>query len=83
MQTARLFPECAIKIVAQAHLQRFYGRFGFEAVGDLYDEDCISHIHMISLPVKLIWQRLQLAVFLHILTFTFQQRALAFHSPRR
>jgi ElaA protein len=51
-QAARLFPECAIKIGAQAHLQRFYGRFGFQAVGDLYDEDGISHIQMIAPPLR-------------------------------
>ncbi len=51
-QTARLFLECVIKIGAQAHLQRFYGHFGFEAVGNLYNEDCISHIHMIPPPLR-------------------------------
>lgn len=55
MQTARLFPGHAIKIGAQAHLQRFYGRYGFEATGELYDEDGISHIHMrtkVEIPVS-------------------------------
>jgi ElaA protein len=47
-QTARLFPGHQVKIGAQAHLQRFYARFGFEPVGELYDEDGISHIHMIA-----------------------------------
>ena len=47
-QTARLFPGHEVKIGAQAHLQRFYGSFGFQAVGELYDEDGISHIHMIA-----------------------------------
>ncbi|MFC5474558.1 GNAT family N-acetyltransferase [Paraherbaspirillum soli] len=47
-QAASLFPGSAIKIGAQAHLQRFYGRFGFEAVGEIYDEDGIAHIHMVA-----------------------------------
>ncbi|MEO6919961.1 MAG: GNAT family N-acetyltransferase [Collimonas sp.] len=47
----RLFPGHQIKIGAQAHLQRFYARFGFEPVGELYDEDGISHIHMIAPPL--------------------------------
>jgi len=47
-QTARLFPGHEVKIGAQAHLQRFYGSFGFQPVGELYDEDGISHIHMIA-----------------------------------
>ncbi|MFJ2987679.1 GNAT family N-acetyltransferase [Collimonas sp. NPDC087041] len=51
-QTAALFPGNAIKIGAQAHLQRFYGSFGFEPVGELYDEDGISHIHMIAPPLS-------------------------------
>ncbi|PFH11056.1 ElaA protein [Collimonas sp. PA-H2] len=49
-QTAKLFPGQDVKIGAQAHLQRFYGRFGFAAVGELYDEDGIAHIHMIAPP---------------------------------
>jgi len=51
-QAAQLFPGYRIKIGAQAHLQRFYGRFGFEPVGELYDEDGISHIHMIAAPAS-------------------------------
>lgn len=47
-QAGRLFPGHAIKIGAQAHLQRFYGRFGFEPVGEVYDEDGIQHIHMVT-----------------------------------
>ncbi len=47
-QTAKLFPGHDIKIGAQAHLQRFYGSFGFKPVGELYDEDGILHIHMIA-----------------------------------
>lgn len=41
-------PESAIRISAQAHLQAFYARHGFQAVGDIYDEDGIPHIKMIK-----------------------------------
>ena len=34
------------RISAQAHLQRFYGRHGFVAVGEPYLEDTIAHIEM-------------------------------------
>lgn len=36
-----------IRIGAQAHLQHFYRQHGFEAVGDLYDEDGIAHTEMV------------------------------------
>ncbi|AIY40411.1 ElaA protein [Collimonas arenae] len=52
LHTIRLFPGHQIKIGAQAHLQRFYARFGFEPVGELYDEDGIAHIHMIAPPLS-------------------------------
>ena len=35
------------RISAQAHLQRFYGGFGFEAVGEPYLEDDIPHVEML------------------------------------
>lgn len=47
-QVALLFPGHDIKIGAQAHLQRFYGRYGFEVCGDVYDEDGIDHVHMVA-----------------------------------
>ncbi|HHU7203530.1 TPA: GNAT family N-acetyltransferase, partial [Escherichia coli] len=31
---------------AQAHLQNFYGQFGFIPVTDIYEEDGIPHIGM-------------------------------------
>ncbi len=34
------------RISAQAHLQRFYGRHGYQPVGDVYSEDKIPHIQM-------------------------------------
>jgi ElaA protein len=48
LHTTKLFPGHQVKIGAQAHLQRFYARFGFEPMGELYDEDGISHIHMLA-----------------------------------
>lgn len=36
-----------IHLSAQAHLQKFYGSFGFTAEGEVYDEDGIPHIKMI------------------------------------
>jgi ElaA protein len=43
----RLWPGRAIRISAQAHLQRFYGHFGFETVSDTYLEDDIPHVEML------------------------------------
>lgn len=40
------WPQQKIFLSAQAHLQDFYGRFGFEPVSDEYLEDNISHIDM-------------------------------------
>jgi ElaA protein len=36
-----------IKIGAQLYLKKFYTSFGFEQIGDIYDEDGIDHIKMI------------------------------------
>lgn len=43
----RLHPGHAIRIGAQAHLEQFYGGFGFVTVSDPYDEDGIMHIDML------------------------------------
>ena len=43
----RLWPGQAVRISAQAHLQRFYGAFGFGPVGEAYLEDGIPHIEML------------------------------------
>lgn len=43
---ARLFPAQPITIGAQAHLQGFYGGYGFIAVGEAYLEDGIPHLDM-------------------------------------
>lgn len=40
------WPGRGIRISAQAHLDRFYGSLGFEAVGQPYDEDDIPHLEM-------------------------------------
>ncbi len=40
----------AIQIGAQAHLQAFYGRFGFVATSAAYMEDGIAHVHMVRPP---------------------------------
>jgi ElaA protein len=42
-----------IQIGAQRYLERFYGSFGFEQVGEPYLEDGIPHIHMVraSAPI--------------------------------
>lgn len=42
------FPEKDLYLSAQAHLQDFYGEFGFSPEGDVYDEDGIPHIAMYS-----------------------------------
>ena len=43
----KLYGQTAIKIGAQLYLKKFYESFDFEQSGDVYDEDGISHIHMI------------------------------------
>jgi len=40
------WPDKALYLGAQAHLQPFYARFGFLPVTDVYDEDGIPHIGM-------------------------------------
>lgn len=45
-QCERLWAGHAITLHAQAHLERFYGGFGFEPVGEPYIEDGIPHIEM-------------------------------------
>ena len=41
-----LWPRQAIRISAQSHLQRFYGRHGFETVSSEYLDDGIAHVDM-------------------------------------
>ena len=40
------WPQRIIYLSAQAHLEGFYGRLGFKAVGEVYMEDNIPHIGM-------------------------------------
>lgn len=40
------WPQKALYLGAQAHLQPFYASFGFVPVTDVYDEDGIAHIGM-------------------------------------
>lgn len=44
------FPDSAIRISAQQHLQKFYGEFGFIQCSEVYDEDGIPHIEMLRPP---------------------------------
>lgn len=45
-QCGLLWPGHAITLHAQAHLERFYGSFGFVPHGEPYIEDGIPHIEM-------------------------------------
>ena len=47
------WPHAPLQLHAQAHLQRFYGGFGFEPVSDVHQEDGIAHIWMRRGPVYL------------------------------
>jgi ElaA protein len=40
------WPHAPMRLNAQAHLQRFYGAFGFEPCSDVHIEDGIPHIWM-------------------------------------
>ncbi len=44
------YPGSAIRISAQAYLERFYRGFGFQTVSAPYDEDGIPHIEMLRVP---------------------------------
>lgn len=44
----RIFGQGTIKIGAQLYLEKFYGSFGFERIGEVYDEDGIDHIKMLK-----------------------------------
>lgn len=43
----KLYPSSKIKISAQSHLNKFYGKLGFESTGEEYLEDGIPHMAMI------------------------------------
>ncbi|MBP0591799.1 GNAT family N-acetyltransferase [Paraburkholderia sp. LEh10] len=42
------WPGTPVRLHAQAHLQAFYGSFGFEPIGEVHEEDGIPHIWMRS-----------------------------------
>ena len=42
------WPGTPIRLHAQAHLQSFYGAFGFATISDVHDEDGIPHVWMRS-----------------------------------
>lgn len=46
LTTQKLFPEMDIEIEAQAHLQEFYGRFGFVRTSEEFMLDGIPHVQM-------------------------------------
>ena len=48
----QLHPGANIRISAQAHLQRFYQRFGFAAVSEPYLEDGIPHVEMLRATLE-------------------------------
>lgn len=43
-------PAATIHLHAQAHLEAWYGRYGFERAGEDYDEDGIPHVPMVRAP---------------------------------
>lgn len=45
-QAQKRWPEVPVYLSAQAHLQGYYGRYGFEVAGEEYLEDGIPHIGM-------------------------------------
>ncbi len=47
---ALAWPGRGNRISAQAHLERFYGRHGYVAVGQPYAEDAIAHLQMWRAP---------------------------------
>ncbi len=46
-QVEKHWPKPAIRISAQAHLQKFYGDLGFKCVSEPYQEDGIDHVEML------------------------------------
>jgi len=47
-QARECYPRCAVRISAQARLERFYTEMGFHAVSEPYQEDGIAHIDMLK-----------------------------------
>ncbi len=42
--------DAPLELHGQAHLERWYERFGFVRTGDTYDEDGIPHVPMVRTP---------------------------------
>ncbi len=51
-QVEALYPGQPTRIGAQAHLQRFYGEFGYVTDSDIYLEDQIEHVKMLRQPSR-------------------------------
>lgn len=45
---AEQWPRVPMRLHAQAHLQKFYGAFGFTPVSEIHDDDGIPHVWMRS-----------------------------------
>jgi ElaA protein len=45
-QAGKRWPDVPVYLSAQAHLQGYYGRYGFVVKGEEYQEDDIPHIGM-------------------------------------
>jgi len=45
-KAAEVYPGQPNRISAQQYLERFYNSFGYERVGEVYDEDGIPHVEM-------------------------------------
>lgn len=46
------FGDRALSLSAQSYLRRFYEEFGFQVVGEPYEEDGIPHLHMTRAAAK-------------------------------
>ncbi|MEM9088933.1 MAG: GNAT family N-acetyltransferase [Cyanobacteria bacterium P01_F01_bin.53] len=46
-KSAELYPANPVRISAQVYLERFYREFGFEPVGEPYDDDGMPHRTMV------------------------------------
>ncbi len=49
-RAAQVWPGRAVRISAQAHLDRYYVKHGFVAQGEVYIEDTIPHLQMLWRP---------------------------------
>ena len=47
-KAAEVYPGRPNRISAQQYLERFYISFGYERVGEVYDEDGIPHVEMLK-----------------------------------